>query len=106
MVDKFASLDDETQETIVKMAALAAAIGPVLLLGGKLAGGVKLYNRIIWQIYSCKYCCNYCYKCYVKWDRSAGLAAKAGALLLNPWTAAIAAGGRAAYGLYKHLSQE
>lgn len=37
-VDWFANLSPATQETIVKVAALAAAIGPVLLVGGKLIG--------------------------------------------------------------------
>ena len=35
-VDWFANLSPATQETIVKVAALAAAIGPLLLIGGKL----------------------------------------------------------------------
>jgi TP901 family phage tail tape measure protein len=36
VVDWFANLSPATQETIVKVAALAAAIGPLLLIGGKL----------------------------------------------------------------------
>lgn len=40
MVDKFNDLDSETKEQIVKFAGLAAAIGPVLLVGGKLTTGV------------------------------------------------------------------
>lgn len=40
MVDKFNSLDSSTKEQIAKFAALAAAIGPVLLVGGKLTTGV------------------------------------------------------------------
>lgn len=39
-VDWFANLDDKTQETIVKMAALAAAIGPLLIIIGKLSQGI------------------------------------------------------------------
>ena len=39
-VDWFANLSPATQETIVKVAALAAAIGPLLLIGGKLVGGI------------------------------------------------------------------
>ncbi|ASN68292.1 putative tail tapemeasure protein [uncultured Caudovirales phage] len=35
-----------------------------------------------------------------------GLAAKGGALLLNPWTIGIAAAGAGAYKLYKHLSKD
>lgn len=36
----FSSLDSETQETIVKTAALVAAAGPLLVIGGKLTGGL------------------------------------------------------------------
>ncbi len=39
-VDWFANLSPATQETIVKVAALAAALGPLLLIGGKLVGGI------------------------------------------------------------------
>lgn len=38
LVDRFANLNPQTQETIVKTAALAAALGPLLLIGGKLVG--------------------------------------------------------------------
>ena len=40
VVEWFANLNPATQETIVKVAALAAAIGPLLILGGKLIGGI------------------------------------------------------------------
>ena len=36
LVDKFANLDSGTQKTIVKIAAVAAAIGPLLIVVGKL----------------------------------------------------------------------
>ena len=36
LVDKFTALDDQTQENIVKFALIAAAIGPVLIITGKL----------------------------------------------------------------------
>lgn len=36
----FSSLDEETQETIVKTAALVAAAGPLLVVGGKLTSGL------------------------------------------------------------------
>lgn len=36
-VEKFSNLDEGTQETIVKMGLLAAVIGPMLIVGGKLA---------------------------------------------------------------------
>lgn len=40
LVDWFANLDEGTQQTIVKMALLAAAVGPVLIGIGKLVSGV------------------------------------------------------------------
>lgn len=36
MVDKFQDLDDESKKTIIKMSGIAAAIGPVLVIFGKL----------------------------------------------------------------------
>lgn len=39
-VDKFNSLDSTTKEQIVKFTALAAAIGPVVLVGGKLTTSI------------------------------------------------------------------
>lgn len=36
LVDKFLALDEGTQKTIVKIAAIAAAVGPILLIIGKL----------------------------------------------------------------------
>ena len=40
LVDKFTSLDPETQKTILKFAGIAAAAGPVLSVTGKLTSGV------------------------------------------------------------------
>lgn len=40
LVDKWNGLDDSQKETIVKMAAIAAAIGPVLVVVGKLVSSV------------------------------------------------------------------
>ncbi|WP_353892900.1 phage tail tape measure protein [Proteinivorax hydrogeniformans] len=35
----FSNLDESTQETIIKVAALVAAIGPLLIIGGKIVSG-------------------------------------------------------------------
>ena len=40
VVDKFNAMDDSTQKTIIKIAGIAAAIGPALLVLGKLTTGV------------------------------------------------------------------
>ena len=39
-VDKFNSMDDATKESIIQMAAFAAAVGPVLAIGGKITTGI------------------------------------------------------------------
>lgn len=113
LVEWFKNLSPETQETIVKMAALAAAIGPVLSIGGKLIGGI---SSIIGLLGKLSIGATATTTTVASLGNAAaigatkvsglGLAAKAGAALLNPWTAAIVAGGLAAYGLYKHLSQD
>lgn len=41
-VDKFNALDDGTKKTIVKIAGIVAAIGPLLLVGGKLITGIGM----------------------------------------------------------------
>lgn len=50
VADWFSNLNPKTQESIVKMAGLAAAAGPVLLVGGKLANGIGniigLYGKL------------------------------------------------------------
>ena len=40
MVDKFNSLDDRTKKIVVTIAGIVAAIGPLLLIGGKLISGI------------------------------------------------------------------
>ena len=52
LTDWFSNLDDGTQETIVKIAALAAAIGPILTVGGKLISGIGTMSTTIGQIVS------------------------------------------------------
>lgn len=41
-VDKFNSLDEGTKNTIVKIGLIAAAIGPLLVIGGKLITGIGM----------------------------------------------------------------
>lgn len=41
-VDKFNSLDDKQKQTIITIAAVVAAIGPLLLIGGKLITGIGM----------------------------------------------------------------
>ena len=41
-VDKFNALDDSTKRTIIKIAGIVAAIGPLLIIGGKLITGIGM----------------------------------------------------------------
>lgn len=41
-VDKFNSLDDGTKKTIIKIAGIVAAVGPLLIIGGKLITGIGM----------------------------------------------------------------
>ena len=47
VIDWLKGLSDEQKETIVKVAAFAAAIGPVLLVVGKLTSGIGTFMKII-----------------------------------------------------------
>ncbi len=109
----FSKLNPETQETIVKMAGLAAATGPVLSIGGKLARGtssiISLFGKLsLGTTAATTTVASLGNASAIGATKvgGLGLAAKASTLLLNPWTAAIAAGGLAAYGLYKNLSED
>ena len=46
-VDKFNSLDDSTKETIVKIALFAAAVGPVLIVVGKVISAIGTIMTIL-----------------------------------------------------------
>lgn len=109
----FKNLNPETQETIVKMAALAAAGGPVLSFSGKLIKGISTAVGWMGKLSGATEAST---TVVASLGNAAtmgtgqvaglGLSAKASAILLNPWTAAIAAGGVAAYGLYKYLNED
>jgi len=113
LADKFSALPPETQENIIKFAALAAVIGPVLSIGGKLAGGISsiigLFGKLsIGTAAATTTVASLGNAAAIGATKvgGLGLAAKASTLLLNPWTAAIAAGGLMVYGLYKNLSED
>lgn len=105
-IEWFGKLNPATQEMIVKIAALAAALGPAAIIGGKVAGGISSIIGL-----------------FGKFAPAAGLAAKAvtavstptwalggamkaGALLMNPWTIGLVAAGTAAYAVSKNLSED
>jgi len=109
----FSNLNPTTQETIVKVAALVAAIGPLLLIGGKVvavAGTIiSSFSKVSIALAGLKTgaaTATAATTGVATGFSAAGLAAKAGALLLNPWTLAIGAVVVGGVALYKHLSQE
>ncbi len=106
LTDKFANLNPATQETIVKIAVLAAALGPLLIISGKLIGGVGAIIALFGKLSLSAAAATTATGTIAGGFNIVGLAAKAGALLLNPWTLAIGAAVIAGVALYKHLSQE
>lgn len=109
----FSNLNPTTQETIVKVAALVAAIGPLLLIGGKVVAGagtiISSFSKVSIALAGLKTgaaTATAATTGVATGFSAAGLAAKAGALLLNPWTLAIGAVVVGGVALYKHLSQE
>lgn len=134
--DWFSKLNPETQETIVKMAGLAAAAGPVLFVGGKMISGlgsiiglmgkfgpaVKLATTAastlggaggLGKVVTTTTAAG------KTLTTLAGGAAGGGGLLggltaglgtslaaMAPWAIGIGVAGAAAYGLYKHLRED
>ena len=111
-VDWFGNLNPATQEAIVKTAALVAAIGPLLLIGGKLVGGIGsvigLLGKFSIQAAAASTITGTMATATGTLSSGfsvAGMAAKAGALLLNPWVLGIGAATVAGVALYKHLQK-
>jgi TP901 family phage tail tape measure protein len=105
-VDWFANLSPATQETIVKVAALAAAIGPLLLIGGKLVGGI---GAVIGAISTVSAALAVVTTGAAAATPAIGTLATAFTVLTGPVGIAVAAiAGITAAGvaLYKHLSQD
>ena len=106
LAEWFKNLNPETQETIVKLAGLAAAIGPLLIIGGKFANGLGSILELFGKIGPAAGIATKATTALGGEFSLAGLAAKAGALLLNPWTIGIAAATAGGIALAKHLKQD
>lgn len=106
LADKFSALPEETQKNIIKFAALVAAIGPVLSIGGKLAGGVSSIIGLFGKFKAASTAATAATSATATGFSLAGAAAKAGALLLNPWVLGIAAATAGGIALYKHLQKD
>ena len=46
VVERFAALDEEQRRTIIRIAAIAAAIGPLLIIGGKLTKTISTLSTV------------------------------------------------------------
>jgi len=106
VVDWFASLSPQTQEAIVKIGLLAAAIGPLLLIGGQLIGSIGSIIGVFSKLSLSAATASTAAGGMAAGFSAAGMAAKVGALLLNPWVLGIGAATVAGVALYKHLQKE
>lgn len=105
-IDWFSELDDGTKKTILNVAGFAAALGPALLIGGKFANSIGSIAGLFTKFSGAAKVATTATTSLGGGFSIAGTAAKAGALLLNPWVLGIAGAGVAAYGLYKYLQQD
>lgn len=112
-IEGFNNLSPGMQDTIVKTAAFAAALGPLLLVGGKtmsmIGTGAKLFGtfgKAMATTTAATAAGTTATTGLAGSIGAAGVAAKAGALLLNPWTLGIGAAVGAGVLLHKHLRQE
>lgn len=113
LADRFSQLSPETQESIVKALGMTVALGGLLKVGGgvigtvgNIAGGISKITGVmgVASVASAGVA-------GATGVASAGvgglaLAAKAGALLLNPWVLGIGAATLAGVGLYKTLQKD
>ena len=100
------TLDEGTKETILKMAGLAAAIGPVLIVVGKLSQNLSSIIGLFSKLSGTAAAAETATTAMSGSLGAAGAAAKASSLLLNPWTAALVGGGLAAIEVAKYLKEE
>ena len=106
LVDWLDGLDLGTQKIIVGIGALIAVASPLLIIGGKVATGIGSIIGLFGKLSTVSAVTTTGVSSVASGIGGVGIAAKAGALLLNPWTLAIAGAGVAVYGLYKHLKQD
>lgn len=102
----FSNLNPSTQETIVKMAALAAAAGPTIKVASKLTQGISGIVGLLGNLSSASTVAAAATGTMASGIGTAGAAAKLGATLLNPWALGITAATAGAVALGYHLSQD
>ncbi|MBC8590605.1 phage tail tape measure protein [Wansuia hejianensis] len=102
----FSTLDDGTKKTIINIAGFAAAIGPALLIGGKFAQSIGSIAGLFTKYTAASTAATTATAAAGKGFTLAGVASKAGALLLNPWVLGIAAATAGGIALAKHLQKD
>ncbi len=105
-VDWFSELDDGTKKTILNIAGLAAAIGPLLIIGGKVATGASYIIGLVGKLSGATTIATAATTGLTTPVWALGGAAKASTLLLNPWVAGLALATAGGIKLAKHLSQD
>lgn len=113
ITNKLNGLSKEQLESIAKWGMMAIATGGALkIIGGgistigSIAGGLSKLTGLLGKTSVATQGASVATGVASKGIGALGLASKAGALLLNPWTLGIAGAGLAIYGLHKHLSKE
>ena len=134
IVKWWTNLDDGTQRLIVRLGAMAVAAGPLLSVSGKLLKGASTFIGVTKKMSGGLQNATFAFQAvkggaatfsealaYLKGTTGAtaaatttlgkgfsltGAAAKAGALLLNPWVLGITAATVGGVALYNHLKQD
>jgi len=106
LANKFSALSPETQETIVKSLALAAALGPIILITGKVVTAGSAIVGVMGSISGAMGAASVAAAGTGAAVGGLGVGAAAAALLLNPITLGILGVGSVAVGTAHLLNQE
>lgn len=106
VVDWLSGLDEGTKMNIIRIGAMVAAIGPLLIVGGKFANGLGNILGLFAKLTPAAGAATTATSALGGGFNLAGMAAKAGALLLNPWTIGIGAATAGGIALAKYLRED
>lgn len=105
-VDWLSGLDEGTQRNIIKIGAMAGAIGPLLIVGGKFANGLGSMLGLLGKLSPALGTATTATSALTAPTWALGGATKASTLLLNPWVAGLALATAGGIKLAKHLKQD
>ncbi len=106
LADWFTNLSPGMQDFIVKVGLAAAAIGPLLLVGGQMSKGISGIIGLVGKLTPAMGGATKALTGLGGGFNVAGLAAKAGSLLLNPWVLGVAAAAAGGVALANYLKQD